>query len=204
VCWKTVGETFDATFDLHRIDTSSGVPDTTCLAAGVSGTQEPGGMFCAYEVLDTKVTAGRSYRYFVKGHFDIERDGVKTHYEVTSTALEAQSMYPIQAGQLASQASPNPFRDRTRVSVRIPETRESEGSSGFDASQLARTPVSVAVFDVGGRLVKRVYEGELYGSVKTFEWDGTNEANEPVGSGVYFIRTVAGPGTDVKKAVVVR
>jgi hypothetical protein len=205
VSWKTVGDTFGATFDLHRIDAASGAPDTTCLAALPENDPEPGGVFRAYHFDDTNVLAGRSYQYFVKGSFDIERDGVKTHYEVVSRAFEARSMYPIPPGQIASHASPNPFRDRTQVSVRVPETSEGAGggaSSG--ASQLVHTPVSVTVFDVSGRLVKRVYDGALYGGIRTFEWDGTDEDNDRVRSGVYFIRTVAGPGTDVRKVVIVR
>jgi hypothetical protein len=203
--WKTVGDTFGADFDLYRVDESSAVPDTTYLATFHECVPEPGGMFRCYEFLDADVSAGYRYKYFVTGYFDFERDGVKTHYEVTSEPFLAQSMYPIYAGQFTSQACPNPFRDRTQVSVRVPETREEAGGGGSSgSSQLVRTPVTVTVFDVKGRLVKRVYNGELYAGVKTFEWDGTNEGNGPVRSGVYFVQTIAGRGTDVKKIVVVR
>jgi hypothetical protein len=205
VSWKTVGETFGATFDLYRVDASSGLPDTTCLAVNLEGRPDPAGVFRSFSFVDASVTAGRSYRFFVKGSFDIERDGVKTHYEVTSDAFEAQSVFPIRVGQMASQATPNPFRDRTWVSVRIPDTMEDVGGqSASGVFQLVRTPLSITVFDVAGRVVKRIYNGYLYGGVKTFEWDGTNENNERVRSGVYFVRTEAGPGSDVKKVVVVR
>jgi flagellar hook assembly protein FlgD len=67
-----------------------------------------------------------------------------------------------------------------------------------------RTPVSIVVYDVAGRPVKTIYDGQLYAGVKTFEWDSTNADNAQVPSGVYFLRTQAGSATDVRKVVVVR
>ena len=44
----------------------------------------------------------------------------------------------------------------------------------------------------------------MFSRVETLSWDGTNNRNSPVPSGIYFIRASAGPSTEVKKVVVVR
>ena len=60
------------------------------------------------------------------------------------------------------------------------------------------------VYDVQGRLVKKVYQGSFYGRIQTFTWDGTNGSNVRVPSGVYFVKARAGGVNEVKKVVLVR
>jgi flagellar hook assembly protein FlgD len=77
-----------------------------------------------------------------------------------------------------------------------------QGSNGVSRPQ--QTGVEVTVYDVLGRRVKNIYKGRMFGGVKNFEWDGTNENNSPVTSGVYFLRTNAGSAAEVRKIVLVR
>jgi len=44
----------------------------------------------------------------------------------------------------------------------------------------------IDVFDVSGRLVKRLFRGRLTGNGGLFYWDGTNESGSTLASGVYF------------------
>jgi len=66
---------------------------------------------------------------------------------------------------------PNPFNPMTLISFELPETQS----------------VSVRVFDVTGRLVRTVVEdATLPAGVHGYNWNGNDDDNNPVGSGVYF------------------
>jgi flagellar hook assembly protein FlgD len=52
--------------------------------------------------------------------------------------------------------------------------------------------VQLAVFDVSGRLVRRLVDGERRAGAETAVWNGTDEFGAKVRSGMYFVR-LAGP-----------
>jgi len=66
------------------------------------------------------------------------------------------------------------------------------------------TPVEIAIFTVDGRLVKRY--GSLPGTAGEHRivWDGTDETDHPVASGVYLVRGSAGGRTDSRGIVLIR
>jgi hypothetical protein len=70
---------------------------------------------------------------------------------------------------------------------------------------LARTgDVSLKVFDVSGRLIRTLIDGVVESSPEAFEvvWDGTNDAGQRVGSGVFFYQLQA-PGYTSSKTLVI-
>jgi flagellar hook assembly protein FlgD len=73
---------------------------------------------------------------------------------------------------------PNPFNPATQIQ--------------FDLAQ--RENVRVSVYDVSGRLVSTLFEGELGSGPHSIPWDGTAADGARVASGVYFyvLRTDAG------------
>jgi len=94
------------------------------------------------------------------------------------------------ASQVISAASPNPTkRDGTTISYSI-----RDGG-----------PVSIRIFSAGGTLVRTLKEGE-YTTAGTHEvrWDGIDDRGERVGSGIYFVRTVALDEASVSKVVVMK
>lgn len=199
--WNTVGTTFGADFELVRREmTPNGVEEK--IFEPVPG--DPVGSFKPYTYFDTDVTRGHSYQYLVRGSFEVRGQP----RESLSGALEVRAMFPIADGEHLSVASPNPFRETTQITLDVPATVVSSGvgdqPSSTSTSQTVRTPVTITVYDVQGRLVTTLYTGELFAQRETFSWDGTNVRGERVPSGVYFIRAVAGSATDVKKVVVVR
>ena len=77
---------------------------------------------------------------------------------------------------------PNPFR--------------AEGGSTVAFSLRSSQRVDLAVYDVAGRLVARLVDGErLLPGDHRRTWDGRDEAGEPAASGVYFARLETGGGS---------
>jgi hypothetical protein len=72
--------------------------------------------------------------------------------------------------------APNPFAGRTTVAFTLPIAGD----------------VDLGIYDLAGRLVRRLQHGPLQAGSHRFEWDGRSEANGPVSSGVYFVRLTAG------------
>jgi hypothetical protein len=66
--------------------------------------------------------------------------------------------------------TPNPVATRTRIAFQIP----------------AAGPVTLAVFDPGGRLVRSLIHRNLDAGPHSVEWDGTAADGRAVASGVYF------------------
>jgi hypothetical protein len=79
---------------------------------------------------------------------------------------------------------PSPFYHELRIS--------------FDSE--AVQPVEVEIFDVAGRLVKRIKALSGPGA-EVVSWDGTDERGEEIGAGIYFVR-VRSPGIDVTQKVI--
>lgn len=89
---------------------------------------------------------------------------------------------------LLSPNYPNPFSPSTSVRFVIP----------------ARAHVDLAVYDVAGRLVRRLVDGELDGGEHAVAWDGRDAAGADVASGVYFCRLNALATTQTGRMALVR
>jgi hypothetical protein len=84
--------------------------------------------------------------------------------------------------------SPNPSRGPTTV-------RYSIARAGL---------VELGVYDLGGRLVRRLASGERRAGTWSAVWDGTGESGTQAGVGVYFVR-LSGPGVrQTRKVVLIR
>lgn len=70
---------------------------------------------------------------------------------------------------------PNPFNSTTIIEFTLP----------IDG------PASITIYDVNGRAVKTPALGHLAQGRHQFEWNGSDEANRPVSSGVYYCRLAA-------------
>ena len=70
-----------------------------------------------------------------------------------------------------SRAFPNPFNDRTRISLKVPK---------------AITCI-LRVYDLQGRQVATLCDGLLHAGHHSFQWDAKNENGQPLSSGVYWL-----------------
>lgn len=83
---------------------------------------------------------------------------------------------------------PNPFNPATT----IPYTIERESA------------VTLVVYDMAGREIRRVAEGQKPTGSYTAVWNGADEQGFQVPSGVYLVRLQAGPDTQTKKMILTR
>ena len=86
-----------------------------------------------------------------------------------------------------SQNHPNPFNPTTVIEFTL----------------ASPTHVSLAVYDVAGRWVATLVDGPAEGT-RVVEWNGTNAAGMPVGSGVYYYRLVAGDVAESRAMVLLK
>jgi len=87
-----------------------------------------------------------------------------------------------------SQNYPNPFNPTTRIA--------------FGLSAPAR--VSLRIYDIAGRLVRVLAEGDRPAGNFTELWDGRDSNGRPVASGIYFYRLAAGGFEETRKMAIMR
>jgi hypothetical protein len=100
-------------------------------------------------------------------------------------------------------ATPNPFHHTTEIRYSILGTGYQEQelrNSNFEM----RKP-TLKIYDVGGRLA-RVFNPEscIMDHVSTIRWDGTDQADRRLGSGVYFVKLESGGLVATEKVLLVR
>jgi len=87
-----------------------------------------------------------------------------------------------------NQNYPNPFNPETTI----------------EFSLKIRSDVELVIYDVLGRRVKRLVHQTLSAGSYTLHWDGTNEAGQPVASGVYFYQLKKGELAQSKKMLLLK
>ena len=80
---------------------------------------------------------------------------------------------------------PNPFTMRATVGFTLPRA----------------CAVRLEVFDLAGRLVRTLADGEHVAGRHTVEWNGTGDAGRRLGPGVYLYRLRAGAFTATRRVV---
>jgi len=83
---------------------------------------------------------------------------------------------------------PNPFNPLTTVRYDLPE-------DGL---------VNVTIYDVMGRPVKYLVNSQQNAGYKSIQWNGTNDAGQPVSAGLYMYTIQAGEFRQTKKMVLLK
>jgi hypothetical protein len=86
------------------------------------------------------------------------------------------------------QNRPNPFASSTRISFTLPD----------------RGPVTLSVYDVRGRLVRRLTHDVTVEGLHEAIWDGTDASGRRAGAGVYLYRMETELGTESRRMVLLR
>jgi hypothetical protein len=87
---------------------------------------------------------------------------------------------------------PNPFNPQTSISFSV------QGEEG------QKTDVSLTIYDVRGRRVRTLVDGEKETGVYTVTWNGRDEQGRKASSGIYFYRLESGDRVAVKKMVILK
>jgi hypothetical protein len=105
-----------------------------------------------------------------------------------STGVSEETEYTIKDAALNLSISPNPFTKLTSVSFSI-------------AQSAKRTELKI--YDATGRMIKsfRLTPDALR---STLYWDGRDDQNRMLGSGVYFVRLISGDCSTTEKILLVR
>jgi hypothetical protein len=119
----------------------------------------------------------------------IDTDGYASGYSNTTsvtlvTAIDDVASYSFQLYQ----NHPNPFNPTTFIRYEVNE----------------RTPVTLNVYDVQGRLVRQLVDTTREPGAYTAQWNGRNLNGESVSSGIYFYRLQAGSEVQTKKMVMLK
>ena len=166
---------------------------------------------------DRSPLPGKAYTY----RLEAAADGLTWSWE---TNLVAPS--PIVEGDYLSRITPNPFRDQTVLSFRVPRGDPDEDSAidgkpdneegmppldGEGAPRFAaggsvtykQVRVEIDIFNVAGRLVRgfphvHSYEGFYSDPII---WDGRDEGGRRMPAGVYLVRMKAGRIRETRKVV---
>jgi flagellar hook assembly protein FlgD len=80
---------------------------------------------------------------------------------------------------------PNPFNPVTTVRYDLPEDNM----------------VNISIYDLRGRVIRRLVNSPQTAGFKTIRWNATNNAGFPVSSGLYLYRIQAGEFVQTKKMV---
>ena len=83
---------------------------------------------------------------------------------------------------------PNPFNPVTTISFDLPEENYTE----------------VAIYNMMGQKIRTLHTGNMNAGRHHILFDGVNDQNQQLGSGVYFYRVVAGEFQATKKMMLVK
>ncbi len=91
---------------------------------------------------------------------------------------------------LLTQNHPNPFNARTTIEFYNPRGRQ--------------TPVTLEVFNILGQRVRVLFDGPAVPGRNQVEWDGRDDSNRPVATGIYLYRLTAGEETSTRKMLLLK
>ncbi len=97
--------------------------------------------------------------------------------------------------------APNPFSGVTAIDLAV---GGGSGAGGPAVSRLSPVRVDLAVYDVSGRLVRRLLSGRFVAGKSRIEWDGRDERGREVPSGIYFARLAAAGRSYSRKLILIR
>jgi hypothetical protein len=95
---------------------------------------------------------------------------------------------------------PNPFIKQTKIVYEVPGKQINQ-KLGIKSTAVR---ISIKIYDVTGRLIKTLIDGQKEPGVYTIVWNGEDESGKKVGTGVYFCKFKAGEKQTIRKIIYVK
>ncbi len=160
------------------------------------GAKYDGTTWHTAEVIDT-TTWGDFYDFGVATNLDdngnlaiiaqLSSDSIFYFNDAPPAGIATKAKTSIKAMNL-SQNMPNPVRGNTTINYSV-------AKSGH---------VTLNVYDMSGKLVKTLINGNVNAGTHSVVWNRTDNSNNKVAGGVYFYKMNANNGTLTKKMIVVK
>jgi hypothetical protein len=112
------------------------------------------------------------------GSYGID-DSKRRHPAITTKAIASTGLTNIR---------PNPFNPETTIEFSLSE----------------RSKVSMTIYDVSGKLIRTLADGELPVGDHAMAWNGRDNSGQAVSSGVYFLQFVTNNFSQTKKLIVLK
>ncbi|MHB1687666.1 MAG: T9SS type A sorting domain-containing protein [Ignavibacteriaceae bacterium] len=119
-------------------------------------------------------------------------DGAASVYS-SSGSFYATGITGIRNGQVpysfeVQQNYPNPFNPSTQIKFSLPK----------------ESIVSIKIYNMLGQLIKTLVDERKAAGIYTVQWNGDNNFNQQVATGVYLYRVTAGENVAVKKMILLK
>ncbi|MBN1424328.1 S8 family serine peptidase [Candidatus Fermentibacteria bacterium] len=169
--WTTLSEIDNLGFNVYRAagDDGAKILLNHELIPGVGTTMEPRD----YSFVDDGIAVGDTYHYWLE---QVDVQGAATLYGPLTVSVP--STLPVAMGL---EVAPNPVRDEATVWLELPSS----------------AAVTVAAFDLGGRMVSPLWSGQSDAGSLSIPW---TTATLPAGT--YLVRATAGQNVLVRRVVV--
>ncbi len=116
-------------------------------------------------------------------------NGTSSAPEVVSATLNgAEATVAVPMSFDLRQNTPNPFNPSTTIAFSLPES----------------APVTLAIYDVNGRMVRTLVSGERAAGMHEVVWNGMDDNGRAVASGVYVYRLAAGNDVSTRRLALIR
>ncbi len=86
------------------------------------------------------------------------------------------------------EAYPNPFNPKTNISFNLQQEEQ----------------VKINIYNIAGKSVRKLIDTKMPAGHHSVEWDGTDDTNNALGSGVYFYRMTTSDYQDLKKLILLK
>ncbi|NOZ63303.1 MAG: T9SS type A sorting domain-containing protein [Calditrichaeota bacterium] len=140
------------------------------------------------------------YNFFLGKNFTPDSAAILTEYLstplgfsaaqqkiVTTNVENSRNSSKIEVFELR-QNYPNPFNSTTTIQFLLPSA----------------SSVKLFIYDVSGRNLKRLAEGNFSGGLHSLSWNGTNQIGRALPSGVYFYKLITDFGTEARKLLLIK
>ncbi len=182
-----------AAYDI-RYDTDSITSATWNSATMFTSAPEPAGAGAAESAVISGLTPGTLYYIGIITYDDANNpsglsnvSSAEAYFEF-STDIDDDDNASLPTHFSLAQNYPNPFNPTTQIDYAVPQ----------------RSNVRIDVFNVQGQLVRTLVDEMKAPGFHSVEWDGRDNGNTDVASGIYFYRIAAGDFHESRKMVMLK